>query len=70
MTTKQERSPVDGAFEVTTFGQPGAEEIAVAVTHKGIERRVVMTDFNARRVFGSLALVLGVELPKKVWSQL
>jgi hypothetical protein len=57
------RQPCDGAVSVNLSPD---DEVIVNVTPNGNEQAIVMSEYNAWRVFGMLALVLGVSLPRKI----
>lgn len=58
-----ERRDCDGTVTVTRLGR---DLLAVAVVHEGEEQRLMMSEFNARRVFGMLSLMLELPLSPKV----
>jgi hypothetical protein len=65
MTTKlmmPERKPSDGPMSVN---RPSDGEIAISVTTNGEMSGITMSEFNAWRVFGSLAIMLGIPLSKE-----
>lgn len=63
MTAQQpEREPDDGAVNI---GRRGGK-LVVSVETGGLTHELVMSDFNAWRVFGMLSLMLGIELPAKL----
>lgn len=55
-----ERGPGDGPVAVR---RPTDGEIAIAATTDGVEGCVVMSEYNAWRVFGMLSMMLGIPLP-------
>lgn len=42
------------------------ETLAISATYDGTERSIVVSEYNAWRIFGTLAMFLGVKLPKKL----
>jgi len=62
-TKKLERQEVDGGVGVSWNED---STLTVEATHNGIFSSFRVTEWNARRLLGSLALVLGVKLPKNV----
>lgn len=58
------RRPEDGS--VSILRAHDQELLLVKVTHDGQEQTIVMSEYNAARVFGMLALMLGIELPTKL----
>lgn len=60
-----ERTPKCGAMSVQR-GFSDDEVITITCTHDGQETHVVMSEFNAWRVFGTLALILGIKLSSKI----
>jgi hypothetical protein len=60
-----ERSEHDGAVRVERNLK---DEIIISVTHKGAEQTLVMGEFNAWRIFGMLAFLLGAKLSKALQS--
>lgn len=56
------REPSDGQFTVERVGG----KVLISVTTDDVEQTIVMGEFNAWRVFGTLAMFFGVRLPKKV----
>lgn len=63
MSKQPKRKPSDGPVGVKRCGEDG---IAITATRYGVEGILIMSEYNAWRVFGLLALMLGVRLPKKV----
>lgn len=57
------RQPSDGPIAVN---RPGPEQIAIDVTNAGETARIVMSEFNAWRLFGMLALMLEIPLPSTI----
>lgn len=57
-----ERSDDDGPVEI----QRVTEGLVISCTQEGETTRLHVSEYNAWRVFGMLALMLGVELPKKL----
>lgn len=55
------RQPCDGQISVQ---RPGTGDIYISVTHNGIEQGLTMSDWNARRIFGSLSVILELPLAK------
>jgi hypothetical protein len=62
--TMPQRGPTDGAFSVRRVG----DDIHIAVTQGDSTTEVEMSEYNAWRVFGCLALMLHIPLPKRVAS--
>ena len=58
-----ERREVDGGVGVSRNED---STLTIEATHDGIFSSFRVTEWNARRLLGSLALVLGVKLPKNV----
>lgn len=56
------RSARDGAISVTRGCKDQPEDCVVSVETDGKTQTIVMTEFNARRIAGSLCLMLGLEL--------
>jgi hypothetical protein len=56
------REPCDGQVSVNRH----KDELCISVTHNGQDQGLVMSEYNAWRVFGMLAMLLGVSLPKKI----
>ena len=54
------RTPIDGPMGVNRIDN---DTLVVNVTHNGEEQSLVMSEHNAARVFGGLALMLGITLP-------
>lgn len=63
---KVERTERDGAMSVQRIG----DSIWIDVTSDGFAAQVGMSEYNANRVFASLAAVLGIELPKRILENL
>jgi hypothetical protein len=57
------RGPGDGPVDVCRAPK---DHIAISVTTNGEQQGIVMSEYNAWRVFGLLALLLGVRLSDKV----
>ena len=57
------RLPEDGAV---TVSQAGDDRIMVSVETAGVSTMLAMSPYNAWRVFGQLAIVLGLELPSRL----
>lgn len=57
-----ERSASDGPVSVT---RPAANKIAICATTDGQGGELVMSEYNAWRVFAMLAVILGIPLPAK-----
>lgn len=70
MSTGQQppRGPKDGQIQIWNDGPDG--DMCILVEHSGETQRIVLTEYNAWRVFGTLALLLGVQLPKKIAESL
>ena len=56
---QQPRQPTDGAISV--FRLPG-DKVSIGVVDDGREFAIPMSEHNAARVLGALALLLGVRL--------
>lgn len=56
------RLDTDGMVHVTRLESEG--KLMLSVVDDGTEHTVVMSEFNAARAFGMLALMLGISLPK------
>lgn len=56
------RTPIDGPISVGRSGP----DINIHATHSGIEQSIVVTEYNAARIFASLSLILGIPLPSSV----
>lgn len=54
------RLPVDGEVAVRRLDD---DRIAIVVTTNGEEQSIVCSPYNATRVFGVLAVMLGIPLP-------
>jgi hypothetical protein len=63
MNKQPKRAPSDGAIAVRRLPDG---RIVISVVTNGIEGGVFMGEFNAWRVFGALALILGIKLSKKL----
>ena len=63
-----ERGAWDGAVRVAEGAAcaNGQRTLAVTVEHNGEEQRIVMSEFNARRVFGMLSMMLELPLSSTV----
>ena len=61
---KPQRLPTDGAILVEKLPHTG--HVMVSVTSEGHTEVILMSTWNARRVFASLAVVLGLPLQKKI----
>jgi hypothetical protein len=57
------RLPEDGAV---TVEQAGDDRILVSVETAGVSTMLTMSPYNAWRVFGMLAVVLGISLPTRL----
>lgn len=58
-----DRATNDGPMRVE---RPREGVIVVAVTTDDVEQIITMSEFNAWRVFGCLAFMLGIKLPSKI----
>jgi len=58
-----ERDADDGAVEVRR--EPGGK-IAIVIEHVNVSEALRMSPHNAWRVFGMLAVMLGIPLPAKI----
>jgi hypothetical protein len=58
-----ERRPQDGRVSVW---RPNEGEVTISVTNAGVETFIAMSDHNAWQVFGLLAVMLGIPLPKRL----
>lgn len=64
MKTKQpDRGPEDGPIGITRLDD---ETLAIDCTTNGVLRRTIASEYNAWRLFGTLAVFLGIQLPKKL----
>jgi hypothetical protein len=61
--TMAERQPGDGAVSAS---RPVPDKLAVTVTTDGKMQSLVMSEYNAARLFGMLALMLEIPLPRAV----
>jgi hypothetical protein len=61
--TMPERKPSDGPMSVN---RPGPGEITIAAETNGEIQTLTMSEFNAWRTFGCLAMMLGIPLSKEV----
>lgn len=67
MPKMPERKPTDGAVSVERiFGNDPVADLALAVVTDGTEQRITMSEHNAWRAFGMLAVMLGIPLPKDI----
>lgn len=62
MSKQPKREPGDGPVAVNRFGG----KILVSNTVDGVSSTVELSEYNAWRVFGMLAVILGVQLPKNI----
>ena len=60
--SQPERKPWDGPVEVLRVG----DYISVSATDQATKSTIMMSEYNAWRVFGMLAVILGVPLPKYI----
>lgn len=58
-----ERHPGDGPMYV---GKEGGEHVRIECTTDGKPQTMLLSAFNAARVFGGLALALGIPLPSSI----
>lgn len=66
MTTKltmPERKPSDGPMAVN---RPGPGLLTITAETNGETQAITMSEFNAWRTFGCLAMLLGIPLSKEV----
>jgi len=56
-----ERLPEDGTVRIERTGNGG-----LMICEDGTHTAVILSEFNAWRVFGMLSLMLGIPLPAKV----
>lgn len=57
------REPIDGEVNVRWLGD---NRFSVTVGHEGQSQFMVMSGYNAWRLFGALSFMLGVKLASKV----
>lgn len=57
-----DRGPDDGPISVNRIG----EALVITARQGALETRCEMSEYNAWRVFGCLAVMLGVRLPAKI----
>ena len=57
------RKPEDGPVSANRSGE---DRITLTVSHLGEMQQITMSEYNAWRAFGMLALMLGISLPKKL----
>lgn len=62
MVEQPERAETDGRVHVAWTG----EHLTVMCCQNGEETTIRMSRYNAWRVFGFMALMLGISLPKKL----
>lgn len=63
MLKMPERKPSDGPMGVS---RPGPEQITITATTDGEMQSITMSDYNAWRTLGVLAMMLGIPLSKEV----
>lgn len=61
------RLPTDGEVALTRVED---DKFALRVTDGGIERAVLMSQFNASRAFVFLAMFLGIKLPNGITREI
>lgn len=67
MNKQPPKSDRDGLI---SFVRNEDETITITCETDGIQRSIIATEYNAWRIFGSLAVFLGIELPKKLGKQI
>lgn len=63
------RGPEDGPVNISRVGV-GDGHLVIEATQGGEATSVRMSEYNAWRVFGSLALMLGISLPAKIGKEI
>lgn len=63
------RTAVDGPVGVKRV-LVGSRELYVDVTHDGKLQQIVMSEHNAARLCGMLAMMLEIELPAKIAKEI
>ena len=58
-----ERMPIDGAVSVDRNHQG---EMVLRVMHDGVNQSIVLSEYNAWRIFGLLAVMLEIPLSRAV----
>ena len=67
MYVQAKRLDTDGPMSVQRQRDDnGNEGFLLSVTSNGVEQSIHMSEFNASRVFATLALLLGIQLSKTV----
>lgn len=64
-----ERRSVDGGIVVRRCGD-AYDSIVINATHDGKESSLVVTDYNAIRIFGALAFLLAIKLPAALMKEI
>lgn len=67
MSKQPPRSDRDGSIEIFRNED---ETITISCETDGVPGQITATEYNAWRIFGSLALFLEIELPKKLGKQI
>lgn len=62
MNKQPERKPWDGPVAVNRVG----DYIDISATESGTQSTLRTSEYNAWRLFGMLAVILGIELPKNI----
>ena len=65
MGAQPPREPGDGSAEVARL-PIAPSRVTICVETDGERQYITIGEYNAWRVFGMLALILGVDLPKRI----